>query len=102
MSVRFITGTPISCTAGVATVLGSSAVVCSTVVLQAATANAGLCYWGSSSLTTANGITLSPGEKVGVTYDLAWGNNTFIPLDALYVTANNTADKVRFIYEQVS
>ena len=54
-------------TAGVRVQITSSNLACSGVIFQASTGNTGKLYVGDSTVTSSNGISLSPGE----TYTIA-------------------------------
>lgn len=102
MPLRFIQASPVSLTSGQATPLGTSAVICSTVFIQSDALNTGYVYMGGSSLTAANGLALSPGEKMSLGYDPVMGNNSLLTLGSIYLTTDTNGNVVRLSYWQVN
>jgi hypothetical protein len=101
MAVRFVQLTPASLTASASVVLGASSVKCSSVFIQADPLNTNNIYWGSSACTTTNGFSLAAGEKISISFEQVFGNNTLLTLDSIYLSSDTTGNKARIGYWQV-
>lgn len=102
MSVQFVTTTPLSLTAGTPVAIGSSSILCTTIVLQADSANSGNIYFGGSGVAASNGVAIATGVAIGITYDNAAGYNTLLNLGNIYLNSDATGNKVRVLYTQVN
>ena len=92
------TGTVISTTAGVPTQASNTSKLISSVIFQAGYTNTGKVYYGDSSVTTTNGIGISAGETLEISFDNQYGNANYINLNSLYFDTDTTGNTVRIAY----
>lgn len=84
-------GTKTVSSSGTAVALGTSATKCVYIVVQAQSGNVGSVYVGTSTVTKTGkrGIELPAGQSTGIPAG---------DLDDVYVDADNSNDKVSFVY----
>lgn len=84
---------------GTAQPLNSAELAVEALIIYAPTSNSGTCYIGGSTVDSANGIPLEPGEHWPIGSDRELGATADIDLNTIYWDGT-TSDTLRVMYYQ--
>ena len=96
---KVITGTTQTVTTnGTRVQLSSTATTVLSVIVQADGANTGALYVGDSTVSSTDGLQLSPGQSISINAELVGGNSDGFTLTDIYIDSDSNGSKARFAY----